>query len=169
MMWVPFWSVLQWRSCGGFSQTDGIRRPSALYGTLPHTYVYKLSPFTVHTHHIDVHTKDSCPYLPTFKTGLITSQSSVTQWALDNKRRGVGDHNFTELHQKGSFVRTNKPSNTMMMQMVSTSPSAPMLRQHNLGYYKFSLCCSEMQRNIDAESKFDWSSQDMMTLLTNAN
>lgn len=157
-MWVPmkpFWSVMQWRSCGGSVKQMGSDCPPPSMGP-SHTRMYTNShplPST-HTHHIDVLTKDSCPYLPTFKTGLITSQSSVTQWALDNKRRGVGDHNFTELHKKGPFVRTNKPSYSMMMQMVSTSPSsqkfhhqAQMLCQHNLGYYKFSICCSEIQRN----------------------
>lgn len=59
--------------------------------------IQTLSLYRPHTPRSDVHTKDSCPYLPTFKPGLITSQSSVTQWALDNKRSGPGDHNFTEL------------------------------------------------------------------------
>lgn len=76
--------------------------------------IQTLAFYRPHTAHTDVHTKDSCPYLPTFKPGLITSQSSVTQWASDNKRSRVGDHNFTELLKRPSFVRTNKPRCTMM-------------------------------------------------------
>jgi len=90
-MGVPFWSVLQWRSCGGVQSNrwdQTALRPLRVPPT--HKCIQTLTLYRTHTHHIDVHTKDSCPYLPTFKTELITSQSSVTQWALVNKRRGVG-------------------------------------------------------------------------------
>lgn len=101
-----------------------------------HACIQTLSLYRPHTAHTDGYTKDSCPYLPTFKPGLITSQSSVTQWALDNKSRGVGDHNFTELHKKGSFIRTNKPSYTMMVSSPASSQKfhhqALMLWEHNI-------------------------------------
>jgi len=98
VMGVPFWSVLQWRSCGGVQSNrwdQTALRPPRVPPT--HKCIQTLTLYRTHTPHwrpykgqlpVPANIQDWTNYFPVISYPMGSGQQ---------KERG-GDHNFTELH-----------------------------------------------------------------------